>query len=96
MELIPLSEQVTKLSAVCMVCFRDAAFSKRLGTETAVQVHRRPHERPVCAHMIPGHWWRRQVRGRVPELLLQERLSSSEARQQSGSNRCRHSGASLH
>lgn len=38
LELVPLSESVVKLSAVCMVCFADAAFSKRLGSETAEKV----------------------------------------------------------
>merc|ERR1712098_841193 len=30
LSLIPLSEEVTKLNAVCMNCFGDAAFSKRI------------------------------------------------------------------
>lgn len=38
MELIPLSETVQKLSAVCMNCRSDAAFSRRLGTETKVEI----------------------------------------------------------
>eukprot|EP00045_Choanoeca_perplexa_P016768 m.230707 g.230707 ORF g.230707 m.230707 type:complete len:250 (+) comp17354_c0_seq7:4666-5415(+) len=38
MELIPLAESVVKLSAVCMVCNRDAAFSKRLSDETEVEL----------------------------------------------------------
>eukprot|EP00730_Choanoeca_flexa_P003935 TRINITY_DN11541_c1_g2_i5.p1 TRINITY_DN11541_c1_g2~~TRINITY_DN11541_c1_g2_i5.p1 ORF type:complete len:331 (+),score=32.21 TRINITY_DN11541_c1_g2_i5:80-1072(+) len=38
MELIPLAESVVKLSAVCMICNRDAAFSKRLGNETEVEL----------------------------------------------------------
>ena len=33
LNLIPLAESVVKLKAVCMVCFKDAAFTKRLGTE---------------------------------------------------------------
>lgn len=28
LELVPLSESVTKLSAVCMICFRDASFTR--------------------------------------------------------------------
>lgn len=38
LDLIPLAENVVKLSAVCMICFRDAAFSKRIGSETEVEV----------------------------------------------------------
>jgi thymidine kinase len=38
LELIPLAEEVTKLNAVCMVCRKDAAFTKRLGSETQVEL----------------------------------------------------------
>eukprot|EP01090_Pellita_catalonica_P020446 TRINITY_DN7315_c0_g1_i1.p1 TRINITY_DN7315_c0_g1~~TRINITY_DN7315_c0_g1_i1.p1 ORF type:complete len:215 (+),score=29.15 TRINITY_DN7315_c0_g1_i1:22-645(+) len=38
LDLIPLAEKVTKLSAVCMECFAPAAFSKRLGDEKEVEV----------------------------------------------------------
>eukprot|EP01114_Cavostelium_apophysatum_P019207 TRINITY_DN6126_c0_g1_i1.p1 TRINITY_DN6126_c0_g1~~TRINITY_DN6126_c0_g1_i1.p1 ORF type:complete len:191 (-),score=16.06 TRINITY_DN6126_c0_g1_i1:169-741(-) len=38
LQLIPLSETVTKLNAVCMVCSGDAAFSKRLGSEKEVEI----------------------------------------------------------
>lgn len=31
-----MAESVIKLKAVCMVCFKDAAFTKRLGSETEV------------------------------------------------------------
>jgi thymidine kinase len=33
LELVSVSERVVKLNAVCMHCFQDAAFTKRLGTE---------------------------------------------------------------
>ena len=36
--LVPLAEQVTKLTAICMLCYQPASFSKRLGTETAIEV----------------------------------------------------------
>eukprot|EP00741_Cyanophora_paradoxa_P016190 tig00000042_g15630.t1 len=38
MELIPLVESVTKLSAVCMMCGKDAAFTQRRGHETEVEL----------------------------------------------------------
>lgn len=36
LQLVPLAESVVKLNAVCMHCFKDAAFTKRLGEETKV------------------------------------------------------------
>jgi hypothetical protein len=38
LSLVPLAEEVTKLQAVCMVCFKDAAFSKRISNEDGVEV----------------------------------------------------------
>jgi len=38
LELIPLAESVTKLNSVCMRCYNEAAFTKRLGCETEVEV----------------------------------------------------------
>ena len=38
LNLVPLAESVVKLSAVCMICFKDAAYTKRIGTETAVTI----------------------------------------------------------
>ncbi|QHR82605.1 thymidine kinase [Brazilian porcupinepox virus 1] len=38
LELIPLSEKVTKLSAVCMSCFKDASFSKRICDNKEIQL----------------------------------------------------------
>lgn len=35
---MPICEDVCKLSAVCMVCRQDAAFTKRLGKETQVEL----------------------------------------------------------
>jgi len=34
LNLIPLAENVVKLSAVCMMCFEHASFTKRIGSET--------------------------------------------------------------
>ena len=33
-----MAEKVDKLHAVCMVCYGDAAFSKRISSETEVEV----------------------------------------------------------
>ncbi|XP_028608658.1 thymidine kinase, cytosolic [Grammomys surdaster] len=38
LNLVPLSESVVKLTAVCMECFREAAYTKRLGLEKEVEV----------------------------------------------------------
>ncbi|XP_055971436.1 thymidine kinase, cytosolic isoform X1 [Sorex fumeus] len=36
LNLVPLAESVVKLTAVCMQCFREAAYTKRLGVEKEV------------------------------------------------------------
>lgn len=36
LHLVPLAESVVKLTAVCGICYGDAAFSKRTSTETDV------------------------------------------------------------
>ncbi|XP_069786087.1 thymidine kinase, cytosolic [Narcine bancroftii] len=38
LNLVPLAESVVKLSAVCMKCYREAAYTKRLGFEKEVEV----------------------------------------------------------
>ncbi|EDO40073.1 predicted protein [Nematostella vectensis] len=38
LHLVPLAESVVKLSAVCMNCFKDASFTKRLGYDKRVEV----------------------------------------------------------
>ena len=38
LSLVPLAESVTKLHAVCMMCYHDTPFSRRLTTETEVEV----------------------------------------------------------
>lgn len=44
LNLVPLAESVVKLTAVCMQCFREAAYTKRLGTEKEV----------AAARLLPG------------------------------------------
>ncbi|EEC04914.1 thymidine kinase, putative [Ixodes scapularis] len=38
MELVPLSESVIKLTAVCMICYAEASYTKRLGMEKEVEI----------------------------------------------------------
>uniref|UniRef100_H3B914 Thymidine kinase n=1 Tax=Latimeria chalumnae TaxID=7897 RepID=H3B914_LATCH len=38
LNLVPLAESVVKLNAVCMECFKEASYTKRLGTEEEVEV----------------------------------------------------------
>ncbi|XP_077574499.1 thymidine kinase, cytosolic [Stigmatopora nigra] len=38
LNLVPLAESVVKLHAVCMQCYQDAAYTKRIGTEKEVEV----------------------------------------------------------
>ncbi|GAM26538.1 hypothetical protein SAMD00019534_097130 [Acytostelium subglobosum LB1] len=38
LDLVPKSEMVTKLSAVCMICFKDAPFSKRIVQDDRVEL----------------------------------------------------------
>ena len=38
LQLVPLAESVIKLTAVCMFCYEEASFTKRIGRETELQV----------------------------------------------------------
>ena len=38
LELIPLSEHVVKLNAVCMTCFGDGSFTKRISADKEVDI----------------------------------------------------------
>jgi thymidine kinase len=38
LELVPMAESVTKLTAVCTFCHADAPFTRRITTETAIEV----------------------------------------------------------
>ncbi|KAG8268899.1 Thymidine kinase, cytosolic [Homalodisca vitripennis] len=38
LNLVPLAENVIKLTAVCMSCFNEASFTKRLGAEKEVEI----------------------------------------------------------
>ncbi|XP_069982170.1 thymidine kinase, cytosolic [Penaeus vannamei] len=38
LRLVPLAESIVKLTAVCMICYEEASYTKRTSTETAVEV----------------------------------------------------------
>ncbi|XP_077109582.1 thymidine kinase, cytosolic [Ranitomeya variabilis] len=38
LNLVPLAESVVKLNAVCMECYREASYTKRLGSEKEVEI----------------------------------------------------------
>lgn len=38
LELVPMAESVTKLTAVCTFCHKDAPFTRRITSETAIEV----------------------------------------------------------
>ena len=53
LNLVPMAESVIKLKAVCMICFNDAAFTKRLGSEqevgdTVTHTHTHTHTMSHC------------------------------------------------
>ncbi|XP_044103267.1 thymidine kinase, cytosolic isoform X1 [Neovison vison] len=56
LNLVPLAESVVKLTAVCMECFREAAYTKRLGSEKEVA--------PTC--LPGGAGWGEAGRRRAP------------------------------
>jgi thymidine kinase len=55
MELIAISESVTKLSAVCMKCHSSAAFTKRLTKETELQVIGGADKYMACCRWCYNH-----------------------------------------
>lgn len=86
LSLVPLAESVVKLTAVCMECFREAAYTKRLGLEKEVWPHasaqgvggpKRWLLSPPHMSLPPGGGDRRgrQVSLRMPSVLLQEVFS---------------------
>jgi thymidine kinase len=38
LQLVPLAESVIKLTAVCMICFTEASYTKRIGLERELEV----------------------------------------------------------
>ncbi|CAF0835478.1 unnamed protein product [Brachionus calyciflorus] len=38
LDLVPLAESIVKLTAVCMYCYNEAAFTKRKGNETQIEL----------------------------------------------------------
>lgn len=53
LNLVPLAESVVKLSAVCMQCFQEAAYTKRLGAEKEVRRQNKAalHEPTAPVHL---------------------------------------------
>lgn len=49
LNLVPLAECVVKLNAVCMQCFKEAAYTKRIGAEKEV---RRQNKAPLDELLI--------------------------------------------
>lgn len=59
LNLVPLAESVVKLNAVCMQCFKEAAYTKRIGAEKEVRQNKAPldeltahHPRQILASVI--------------------------------------------
>lgn len=83
LKLLPLSESIIKLMAVCMVCYREAAFTKRIGSETAVSGLKHSFDATVDRQVIAvnrfnlttfdvsggGHWGCGKIQGRLQEML---------------------------
>ncbi len=70
LELIPLAEKVDMLNAVCKFCLRDAAFSARLGSETAVQVIGGADKyASACRECFPKHNYHSPAHKKRPALL---------------------------
>lgn len=92
LELIPLAENVIKLTAVCSGCHSSASFTRRLTAETDVQVRMPPgpilqwfvvvlvYRRRLCSdkHVGAGCGWCRQVHCSLQTLLSQGRHWTQE------------------
>ena len=48
LDLIPVAEKVTKLSAVCVICSKDAFFTQRISEDKEVEIIRNDIYRAVC------------------------------------------------
>ena len=62
MNLVPLAESVVKLNAVCMHCYQDAAFTKRLGSEKMVGTIN------LCKNLcvyIRTPWWFKNLQAEI-------------------------------
>uniref|UniRef100_A0A671L906 Thymidine kinase n=1 Tax=Sinocyclocheilus anshuiensis TaxID=1608454 RepID=A0A671L906_9TELE len=52
LNLVPLAESVVKLNAVCMQCFKEAAYTKRLGAEQEVRTNISIWTHTRCALLV--------------------------------------------
>ena len=77
LELVPLAEHVVKLNAVCMSCFGEGSYTKRMSQDKEVMEQlttRRPRLSPslslyIINTTVRGDRGRGDVHGRVPPLL---------------------------
>lgn len=55
LSLVPLAESVVKLNAVCMQCFKEAAYTKRIGAEKEVRrQNKEARDEVSTAHLLPS------------------------------------------
>lgn len=52
LNLVPLAESVVKLNAVCMQCFKEAAYTKRIGAEKEVRRQNKAPLDELTAHHL--------------------------------------------
>ena len=80
LELIPFAEHVIKLTAVCIACFGEAPYTKRISNDTEVNKILISNSAFINIHLIGGsNRWRRQVYGSLQNVLPLERVLSFQS-----------------
>lgn len=79
LNLVPLAESVVKLHAVCMQCYKEAAYTKRIGEEKEVEVIGGADKyQAVCRKCYGGlvdkENREREIRDETPQHALTEKL----------------------
>ena len=73
MNLVPLAVNVVKLTAVCMRCYGEAAFTQRLGSETEVilKIDLVSIESQILINKLKGgtDWRDGEIHGCLPRML---------------------------